>query len=447
MNPIKKLIFVLLFFCANPVFAATSTVTISGSQFSPNTVTINAGDTVEWVNNDPFAHTTSSDQSGLWDSTLQQGNVFAHTFGDAGSYSYHCKIHPSMTATVEVRPLVPTCIPPQVLQGNVCVTPPPQCIPPQVLQGDVCVTPPLTCTAPQVPENDICVTPPPIASIVRMQTSKGLIDVRLFDTEAPLTVANFLKYIDAKAYNNSFFHLSHSTPNFIVQGGRFVWAKKKKLVRPIVTFPSVVNEFSSSLSNLRGTIAMAKSGNNPDSATSQWFFNLADNSATLDVQKGGFTVFGQVSEKSMLVVDAIGALPIGDASQLNNVKNVKKISAGLKKLPLAAPLKKASLQSSNLVLINSVTSNRNGSTASDPDRLFAYLESLYPELLSPANALTPADSGSFTATDGSYYRCYLSTGTCIATSNGTLYYQDSSKQITALGSVLDLLALAVAAGY
>lgn len=411
MNTIIKIIFVLLFFCTHQVTATTTTVTISNFQFSPNTVTINVGDTIEWVNNDPFAHTTSSDQSGLWDKTLAPGDVFTRIFNDQGSFSYRCTFHPSMTATVVVQPSVPTCIAPQVLQNNVCVT------------------------------------PPPTATIVRMQTSLGLIDMRLFDTETPLTVANFLKYVDNQAYSNAFFNLSRSAPNAIVQAGGFVWNNNKKTVKSIVTFPPVINEFSATRSNLRGTIAMSKTGNNPNSATSQWFFNLADNSATLDVQKGGFTVFGQVSEKSMLVVDAIGALPIGDASQLNNVKDVKKISAALTQLPLATPLNNLSLRRSNLVLIKSVTSNRNSNTASDSDRLFAYLESVYPEILSPANTLSPADSGSMTAPDGSYSRCYSATSACIAISNGTLNYRDATNQTTTLGSVLDLLALAVAAGY
>jgi hypothetical protein len=193
---------------------------------------------------------------------------------------------------------------------------------------------------------------------------------------------------------------------------------------------------------------MSKRSSDPNSATSQWFFNLADNSATLDTEKSGFTVFGQVFEKSMLVVDAIGVLPIGDASKLKNVKNVRKISAALKQLPLAAPLNKSSLKSSNLVSISSVTSNRIASIASDSDRLFAYLEAAYPEFLSPAHALSPTNSGSMTAANGSYYRCYSATGTCIATSNGTVYYyRDSTNQITSLGSLFNLLAVAVAAGY
>jgi cyclophilin family peptidyl-prolyl cis-trans isomerase len=92
-------------------------------------------------------------------------------------------------------------------------------------------------------------------------------------------------------------------PGFVVQGGGFSITPEGNVL-DVPTYGPVQNEFGAS--NLRGTVAMAKVGGDPNSATSGWFFNLADNSANLDYQNGGFTVFGDVD--SMAAVDAIAAL-------------------------------------------------------------------------------------------------------------------------------------------
>ncbi len=139
------------------------------------------------------------------------------------------------------------------------------------------------------------------STIVSMQTSLGLIDIQLFDQTAPNTVANFLNYVNSGAYDNTFIH--RSIPGFVIQGGGYSWGSTS--YTHIMTNPPVVNEFGAS--NLRGTIAMAKVAGNPNSATSEWFFNLANNSG-LDSDNGGFTVFGQVIGNGMQVVDAIAAL-------------------------------------------------------------------------------------------------------------------------------------------
>ena len=138
-----------------------------------------------------------------------------------------------------------------------------------------------------------------LATTVVIQTALGDMQVELFDTAAPLTVANFLAYAKSGAYAGSVFH--RSVPGFIIQGGGF-----KDTLAAIASSPPVANEFKAS--NLRGTIAMAKLGSNPNSATNQWFINLANNAANLDAQNGGFTVFGQVLGNGMQVADAIAAL-------------------------------------------------------------------------------------------------------------------------------------------
>ena len=144
--------------------------------------------------------------------------------------------------------------------------------------------------------------------VVQMATGYGKINVEILSEAAPNTVANFLTYVNSGAYANTLFHRSVS--GFVLQaGGYFI---DNNLVTPVETNDPVANEFN--LSNVRGTLAMAKVSGDPDSATSQWFFNLADNSANLDSQNGGFTVFARVIGTGMTVADAIAALPIYDVS-------------------------------------------------------------------------------------------------------------------------------------
>ena len=139
------------------------------------------------------------------------------------------------------------------------------------------------------------------ATIVEMQTSHGVIELNLFDQQAPNTVANFLSYIEDDAYNQTVIHRSVS--DFIIQGGGFTFTDE---LVPITTKPAVVNE--PVLSNVKGTIAMAKLANDENSATSQWFFNMVDNSEALDTQNGGFTVFGQITAQSQATLDNIAGL-------------------------------------------------------------------------------------------------------------------------------------------
>jgi cyclophilin family peptidyl-prolyl cis-trans isomerase len=150
-----------------------------------------------------------------------------------------------------------------------------------------------------------------LATNVIMETPLGDIEIELFDEVTPGTVENFLNYVNDGDYEDSFVH--RSVPGFVIQGGGFTFEAGQAV--PIPTDPRIENEFNRS--NVRGTIAMAKLGGDPDSATSQWFINLADNSANLDGddgQGGGFfTVFGHVIGDGMEVADAIAALPRVDA--------------------------------------------------------------------------------------------------------------------------------------
>jgi cyclophilin family peptidyl-prolyl cis-trans isomerase len=148
----------------------------------------------------------------------------------------------------------------------------------------------------------------------------GIIDIELYDDEAPKTVANFLRYAALGLYNNVFVHVG--LPNFVIQSGGYTF----DIFGPkhIDTYLPVPNEFSPSRSNARGTIAMAKLNNAPDSATSEWFINLADNGGApyeLDSANGGYTVFGHVLDSGpgngMVLVDMVANLPHPDFNDPN----------------------------------------------------------------------------------------------------------------------------------
>jgi len=145
------------------------------------------------------------------------------------------------------------------------------------------------------------------ATEVEFQTSLGNFRVNLYDTITPGTVENFLAYVNNGAYTNSVVHLS--SPGFIIQGGGYTFDRELPL-EEIPTNPPVDSE--PELSNVRGTIGMARLGDRRNSATSQWFINLDDNSDSLDWPRGGYTVFGEVVGDGMDVVDAIAALPVFD---------------------------------------------------------------------------------------------------------------------------------------
>lgn len=157
-------------------------------------------------------------------------------------------------------------------------------------------------------------------TVVRFQTNVGNIDVRLYDAATPLSVANFLNYVTTDRYDGTFIHRvpqkmlpdqSTVTSDFVVQGGGFLLNNSIFAAEGIVTDDPVMNE--PGISNLRGTISYAK-GADPNSATSQWFFNISDNIFLDSPDKGAFTAFGRVVRNTMNVVDLINDLPTVNAS-------------------------------------------------------------------------------------------------------------------------------------
>lgn len=146
---------------------------------------------------------------------------------------------------------------------------------------------------------------PEAESAMRITTNMGTVDVILYANATPVTVSNFLNYVNAGKYNNVAFH--RSIPGFVLQGGGFRGTGTSSQFTSVVNDPPILNE--PGFSNVRGTIAMAKVAGNPNSATGQFFFNMANNAGILDNQNGGFTVFGRVAGNGMNVVDAINQLP------------------------------------------------------------------------------------------------------------------------------------------
>ncbi|MES2508035.1 MAG: immunoglobulin domain-containing protein [Verrucomicrobiota bacterium] len=146
---------------------------------------------------------------------------------------------------------------------------------------------------------------------VRLRTNRGDIDLLLYPSLTPEAVENFMGYVESGAYNGVIFH--RSVPTFIVQGGAYVPVGAPNVFSSLLKRPASINE--PGISNIRGTVAHAKVGGNPDSATHDFFFNLEDNSLKtnieLDNQNAGFTVFARVAGGGMSVVDGIATLPIG----------------------------------------------------------------------------------------------------------------------------------------
>jgi cyclophilin family peptidyl-prolyl cis-trans isomerase len=135
-------------------------------------------------------------------------------------------------------------------------------------------------------------------SLALFRTSVGDMLVELYDSDKPVTVQNFKRYAEGGYgyYRDMFFH--RWVPGFVIQGGCLWTAYRYTTPQPwyVANFDPIVNEYGvgRTFSNTYGTLAMARLAGAPNSATSQWFFNLTNN-AFLDTVDGGFTVFGRVA--------------------------------------------------------------------------------------------------------------------------------------------------------
>jgi len=161
--------------------------------------------------------------------------------------------------------------------------------------------------------------------IAELETNLGSICLELLSEEAPITVENFIGYVERGDYDGTFLH--RSLPGFAVQGGGFGLDDQNDITS-VPTQSAIVNEpcerdamqggveICSDRGNERGTVAMAKVAMQPNSATSQWFINLADNRANLDNQNGGFSVFARVLGDGMDLVGEIADLPTATTERM-----------------------------------------------------------------------------------------------------------------------------------
>ncbi|OHB78240.1 MAG: peptidylprolyl isomerase [Planctomycetes bacterium RBG_16_55_9] len=150
------------------------------------------------------------------------------------------------------------------------------------------------------------------SNVVKLQTSMGDIVIELDRQAAPVTTANFLEYAQSGFYDGTIFH--RVIPGFMIQGGGFTAKLEKKETRD-----PIINEARNGLSNVRGTIAMARTGD-PNSATCQFFINHADNTPLDYADSGnpGYAVFGKVIE-GMDVVDAIAKVKTTTRNDMDDI--------------------------------------------------------------------------------------------------------------------------------
>ncbi|MGT2552351.1 peptidylprolyl isomerase [Acinetobacter geminorum] len=148
-------------------------------------------------------------------------------------------------------------------------------------------------------------------TLVEMQTNLGNIEIELYDDKAPKSVKNFKDYIKSGFYKDTIFH--RVIPGFMVQGGGLTANMQEKTTRA-----PIKNEAGNGIANTRGTLAMARTAN-PDSATSQFFINVADNNfLNRSAGNPGYAVFGKVI-KGMDVVDRIVQVPTSNYGLHQNV--------------------------------------------------------------------------------------------------------------------------------
>lgn len=187
----------------------------------------------------------------------------------------------------------------------------------------------LVCGLPVLCASFVCAAEPIARNpVVLMETSMGNVKVELFAKEAPISVKNFLDYVNRGFYDGTIYH--RVIPNFMIQGGGFTADLKQKQ-----TSPPIKNEADNGLKNQSGTLAMARTMV-VDSATAQFFINVVDNvflnHRNKTPQGYGYAVFGKVIE-GMDVVNKIATVKTVTQNGFQNVPEISVIIKSMKVLP------------------------------------------------------------------------------------------------------------------
>jgi cyclophilin family peptidyl-prolyl cis-trans isomerase len=185
-------------------------------------------------------------------------------------------------------------------------------------------------------------------TLVQFRTVFGDIEVELYNQDKPVTVQNFLHYLQSGRYADEFSH--RLVPGFVLQGGGFTLTTN--VISAIPTYPPITNEFGvgQKFNNIRGTIAMAKLGGDTNSATSQWFFNLVDNTF-LDAPDTNnfFVVFGHVVQGTN-VLNILNSFQIYTGTQPSNL--VADLSSYFGQNFASCPLLYPSTASTNFIFLD-----------------------------------------------------------------------------------------------
>lgn len=271
-------------------------------------------------------------------------------------------------------------------------------------------------------------SPLPENTMVRMFTSVGVLDVSLLDKDAPLSVQNFLRYVRARSYDGTIIH--RAMKDFVIQGGGY--NVQNGTLTAIPRSRPVALEYSNSRPNALGTFAMARA-DGPNSATSEWFVNTADNTTALgEGNNGGYAVFGRVTEPGLSVVAAVAALPVTSVGAFDTLPVLSARTGGA--------------QAADLVYVESVVELPKPLTQAD--RALSFLEATYWRYLKPPGSVSATGTADGTTY---YFRYYPRSDAYVGVSvpgNEVFYLvPEAGPGINRLSTLAELMPTVIGAGY